>query len=43
MEIVRLTMWEWIREIFTTLLFFIAMALVCVVMVLIFPDPLLWR
>tara|TARA_E500000305_G_scaffold67857_1_gene54008 strand:- start:256 stop:387 length:132 start_codon:yes stop_codon:yes gene_type:complete len=43
MEIVRLTMREWIREIFATLLFFIAMALVCVVMVLIFPDPLLWR
>ncbi len=35
--------WLWVREIFNTLLFFIAMALVVVVMVLIFPDPTLWR
>ena len=35
--------WLWVREIFSTLLFFIAMALVVVVMVLIFPDPTLWR
>ena len=36
-------LWFWVREIFATILFFIAMALVCVLMVLIFPDPTLWR
>lgn len=35
--------WLWVREIFATILFFIAMALVCVLMVMIFPDPTLWR
>ena len=36
-------MWEWIREIFATVLFFLTMAMIYVVMILIFPDPLLWR
>lgn len=35
--------WLWVREIFATILFFTAIALVVVVMVLIFPDPTLWR
>ncbi len=35
--------WLWVREIFATVLFFLAMALVCVLMVLVFPDPTLWR
>tara|TARA_A100001515_G_scaffold48714_2_gene38509 strand:+ start:1876 stop:1998 length:123 start_codon:yes stop_codon:yes gene_type:complete len=33
----------WLREIFATVLFFLAMALVCVLMVLVFPDPTLWN
>ncbi len=36
-------LWLWVREIFATILFFLAMALVCVLMVLIFPDPTLWK
>ena len=36
-------LWFWVREIFATILFFIAMALVVVLMALIFPDPTLWR
>ena len=36
-------LWFWLREIFATSLFFLAMALVCVLMVLVFPDPTLWR
>lgn len=36
-------LWFWLREIFATILFFTAIALVVVVMVLIFPDPTLWR
>lgn len=35
-------LWFWVREIFATVLFFLAMALVCVLMVLVFPDPTLW-
>ena len=37
------TKWFWLREIFATILFFLGMALVCVLMVLVFPDPTLWR
>tara|TARA_Y100000114_G_scaffold10860_1_gene8616 strand:- start:115 stop:234 length:120 start_codon:yes stop_codon:yes gene_type:complete len=36
-------LWFWVREVCATILFFIAMALVCVLMVMIFPDPTLWR
>ena len=36
-------LWFCLREIFATILFFIAMALVCVLMVMIFPDPTIWR
>ena len=39
----RNDLWFWVREIFATILFFIAMALVVVLMALIFPDPTLWR
>ena len=33
----------WLEQIFATALFFVAMAVICVLMVLVFPDPLLWR
>ena len=36
-------LWFWLREIFATILFILAMALVCVLMVLVFPDPTLWK
>jgi len=33
----------WLEQIVATVLFFGAMAMVYVLMVLVFPDPLLWR
>jgi len=33
----------WIEQIVSTILFFVMMALVAVVMVLVFPDPTLWK
>lgn len=35
--------WFWLREIGATISFFIMMALICVLMVTIFPDPMLWK
>ena len=34
---------EWIKDIVAGILFFIAMAMICVVMALVFPDPTLWK
>lgn len=40
---VDMTMWEWMREIFATIFFVILMGVVCAMLVLIFPDPTLWK
>ena len=33
----------WIEQVFATILFFGLMAMIYVLMVLVFPDPLLWK
>ena len=43
MEVEMKDLMFWLEQIFATVLFFGAMAMICVVMVLVFPDPLLWR
>ena len=37
-----MTMIDWIREIFATVLFIVLMAMIYVMLVILFPDPLLW-
>jgi len=37
-----MTMLDWIREIFATVLFIALMAMIYVMLVILFPDPLLW-
>lgn len=38
----HMTMLDWIREIFATVLFIALMAMIYVMLVILFPDPLLW-
>tara|TARA_R100001126_G_C4728193_1_gene102536 strand:+ start:235 stop:357 length:123 start_codon:yes stop_codon:yes gene_type:complete len=37
-----MSMKDWIREIFSTVLFIALMAMILVMLVILFPDPLLW-
>ena len=37
-----MTMLDWIREIFATFLFIALMAMIYVMLVILFPDPLFW-
>ena len=43
MEVEMKDLLFWLEQIFATVLFFGAMAVICVLMVLVYPDPLLWR